>query len=112
MFDLANFGPETGRAAIAAWKSGLGCGDAAGGSRIEMRFDHPMAAIYFERGQKSEVRAFFYKDDIPQGHRHYLATLNISGDIVAESDHIGEIRIWTTPLPGPPESLDSDNSAG
>ena len=64
-----------------------------------------MAAIYFERGQKSEVRAFFYKDDIPQGHRHYLATLNISGDIslsptAQEKFGVDDYLAWPTGILG------------
>ena len=34
---------------------------------IEMRFDPPVAAVYFERGNKSEIRAFFYKGRSARG---------------------------------------------
>jgi hypothetical protein len=80
-FDLANFGAELGEPELLPDRLGWTWGR-AGGARIEMRFDHPMAAVYFERGQKSEVRAFFYKDDISPGHQHYVATMNLTGDIV------------------------------
>lgn len=46
-----------------------------------MRFDPPLASVYFERGQKSEVHAFFYKGEVPQVQRRHLATLSVSGDI-------------------------------
>src|SRR5262249_35841938 len=50
-------------------------------NRVEMHFDPPMASVYFERGQKNEIRAFFYKGEVAQGLRHYHATLEVSGDI-------------------------------
>jgi hypothetical protein len=79
-FDLSSFGSELGEPELLPGNLGWAWGH-AGGSRVELRFDHPLAAIYFERGQKSEVRAFVYKDAIPQGPRHYVATLSISGDM-------------------------------
>jgi hypothetical protein len=79
-FDLSSFGSELGEPELLPGNLGWTWGR-TNGSRIEMRFDHPLAAVYFERGQKSEVRAFFYKDEIPQGLRHYVATVSISGDI-------------------------------
>ena len=51
-----------------------------GGDRLEMRFDPPMASVYFERGRKSEIRAFFYAGEVPQGQRHYVVSLDLSGD--------------------------------
>ena len=46
-----------------------------------MRFDPPVATVYFERGQKSEVRVFFYQGEVPQGQKHHRATLTISEDM-------------------------------
>jgi hypothetical protein len=80
-FDLAAFGAELGDPELLPDNLGWTWGR-TGGSRIEMRFDHPMAAMFFERGQKSTVRAFFYKDKIPQGRQHYVASLSISGDML------------------------------
>ena len=57
-----------------------------------MRFDPPMAAVYFERGNKSEIRAFFYKGEVPEGHRHYVATLNVSSDVAVGPTTTGTIR--------------------
>ena len=53
----------------------------AGGKRMEMRFDPPMASVYFERGQKNEIRTFFYKGEVTQGLRRHVATLEVFGDI-------------------------------
>ena len=80
-FDVTAFGSELGEPELLPNNLGWAWGH-AGGTRIEMRFDHPLAAMYFERGQKSEARAFFYKDTIPQGRQHYVATLSISDDMV------------------------------
>ena len=55
-----------------------------GGSRVELRFEPPLATVYFERNQKSQVRMFFYQGEVPQGHRRYTATLTISGDMAIE----------------------------
>ena len=52
-----------------------------GKNRLEMRFDPPMASVYFERGQKSEIRTFFYKGEIPEGSHRYVATVEVFGDI-------------------------------
>jgi Cellulase (glycosyl hydrolase family 5) len=79
-FDLADFGSELGEPKLLPGNLGWVWGH-AGGTNIQMRFDRPLAAVYFERGQKSEVRAFFYKDDIPQGHRFIIATMDISSDV-------------------------------
>jgi hypothetical protein len=49
-----------------AWRWGR-----PGATQREMRFDPPIASVYFERGRKSEVRAFFYAGDVAQGQRHY-----------------------------------------
>jgi hypothetical protein len=79
-FDLATFGSELGEPELLPGNRGWAWGR-AGGSRIEMRFDPAMASVSYERGQKSEVRAFFYKDQVPKGQQHFVATMSISGDI-------------------------------
>lgn len=50
--------------------------------RVEMRFDPPLPALYFERGDVRELRAFFYSESIPAGPRTYTATLTASGGAV------------------------------
>jgi hypothetical protein len=79
-FDLASFGAELGEPALLPGERGWSWGR-PGASGVEMRFDPPLAAVYFERGQKSEVRGFFYKGEIPRGRRRHTATLSVSGDI-------------------------------
>jgi len=78
--DVATFGPELGEPELLPGNRGWAWGR-AGGNRVEMRFDPPMASVDFERGRKSEVRAFFYKGEVPQGQRRYVATLSVSGDM-------------------------------
>ncbi len=48
--------------------------------RIEVRFDPPPASVFFERGSKSEIRAYFFGSEIPQGVRRYAVTIQTSGD--------------------------------
>jgi hypothetical protein len=79
-FDLARFGPELSDPELLPGNRGWAWGR-AGRNRAEMRFDPPMAAVYFERGKKSEVRAFFYQDEVPVGQRRHVATLSVSGDM-------------------------------
>lgn len=99
-FDLATFGAELGEPELLPANRGWAWGR-AGGSRVEMRFDPPMASVYFERGRKSEVRAFFYKDEVPQGQRRHIATLSISGDMAigpttAERFGLDDVTDWPT----------------
>jgi hypothetical protein len=78
-FDLARFGSQFGEPDLLPADRGWRWGR-PGGAQVEMRFDPPMATVYFERGNKSAVRAFFFKDIIPQGHKHIVATLTVSGN--------------------------------
>jgi hypothetical protein len=78
-FDLANFGTQFGEPALLADNRGWTWGR-PGGVQMEMRFDPAPAAVYFEQGQKSQIRVLFYKEVVPQGRQHYVATLTLSGD--------------------------------
>jgi hypothetical protein len=92
-FDLGDFGAALGEPELLADNRGWAWGR-AGGSRFELRFDPPLASVYFEAGQKSEIRAFFYHDSIPEGRRHYVATLSVSGDAalgVSEQERFGPV---------------------
>jgi len=64
-FDLAAFGPELGEPELLPDNRGWTWGKE--GRRMEMRFDPPLASVYFEKDQKSEIRVFFYKGEVPQG---------------------------------------------
>jgi hypothetical protein len=79
-FDLETFRAKLGDPEIIAGNLGWSWGQ-AGKTRFEMRFDPPMAAMYFEGGRKSEIRAFFYQGLIPKGQRHYTVTLSLSNDV-------------------------------
>jgi len=101
-FDLATFGAELGEPELLPANRGWAWGR-TGGSRVEMRFDPPMASVYFEQGRKSEVRAFFYKGEIPQGQRRHIATLSISGDMAigpttAERFGLDDQTAWPTDI--------------
>lgn len=79
-FDLANFGPELGEPELLPGNMGWAWGH-ADRCRIELRFDRPLAAIYFEGGRKSELRAFLLKDEILPGTQRLVATMRLSGDV-------------------------------
>ncbi|MEI6299852.1 MAG: glycosyl hydrolase family 5 [Betaproteobacteria bacterium] len=82
-FDLAAFGAEFGEPQLLPENRGWTWGR-PGGNRLEMRFEPPLAAVFFEAGKKNEVRAFFYKGEVPLGHRRHVATLSLAGDIVID----------------------------
>jgi hypothetical protein len=77
--NLAAFSSHLGEPQLLPGNRGWVWGTAA--RKIEVRFDPPMAAVYFERGNKSEIRAFFYKGAVPRGRREHTATLTLTGDI-------------------------------
>lgn len=79
-FDLAGFASRLGEPELLSGNHGWRWGT-AGGSRLEMRFEPPLASVYFERGQKSEVRALFYKGEVSQGQLRHTATLTVSDDM-------------------------------
>lgn len=58
------------------------CWGHGGGATIQLQFDPPLAALSFEQGHKSEIRAYVYTGGVPQGHRHYTATMDVSDGVV------------------------------
>lgn len=79
-FDLENFAREMGEPVILPNNQGWAWGKDAS-RRLELRFEPALKTVYFERGNKSELRAFFYKDVIKAGAQGYTATLTLSGDV-------------------------------
>jgi hypothetical protein len=79
-FDTANVGAKLGEPELLPHNSGWAWGR-RGGTRLEMRFDPPLASVSFDHGAKSEIRAFFYQGEVPQGAQHHVATLTVSGDV-------------------------------
>ncbi len=79
-FDPALFA-EMGEPTLLPDNRGWAWGTAQG-RRIEMRFEPALETVYFEPGDKSEVRAFFYKNTIKPGRKNVTATLSVSGDVV------------------------------
>lgn len=99
-FDLENFAAQIGEPELLPANAGWSWG-AAGGPRVEMRFDPPMASIHFERGRKSEIRAYFFQGDVPQGNRRHVATLTVSGGVTiapttAERFGLDDPAAWPT----------------
>ncbi|MBK5354665.1 cellulase family glycosylhydrolase [Pseudomonas sp. TH41] len=79
-FDPALFPGEMGEPVLLPDNRGWSWGNAQG-RHIEMRFEPALARVYFESGDRSEVRAFFYKDTIKPGRQNFKATLSVSGDV-------------------------------
>jgi Cellulase (glycosyl hydrolase family 5) len=101
-FDLANVGARLGEPELLPANRGWAWGK-PGGVRMEMRFDPPLAAVYFERGQKSEIRAYFYQGEVPQGQRRYIANLTLVGDMAvgpttAERFGLDDPNRWPTAI--------------
>lgn len=76
--DVDNFAAKLGTPELLPGNRGWAWGK--GNQRIELAFDPPLAAVSFERGQKSEIRAFFYRNEIGAGARRYTATLRLGDD--------------------------------
>ncbi|MBF8650949.1 cellulase family glycosylhydrolase [Pseudomonas putida] len=100
-FDPAQIAGPMGAPQLLAGNRGWSWGGAEQGRRVEMRFDPPLAKVYFERGNPSELRAFFYKDDIAPGKQQLKATLNVTGDIAlapTPTERFGLVDPKTWPL--------------
>ena len=80
-FDLTTFGREMGEPELIPGNGGWIWGKDSI-RRVEMRFTRPLAALFFEKGRRNEIRAIFSTDEIPQGLRRYVTTLSVSGDMV------------------------------
>lgn len=101
-FNLATFGSELGEPELLPANAGWAWGR-SGGSRIEMRFEPPMSSVQFESRRKTEVRAFFFQGEVPQGLRRFVATLSVSGDMrigPTEAERFGmqDHAAWPTNL--------------
>lgn len=80
-FDPALVAGEMGAPQLLPGNRGWSWGNDAQGRRLEMRFEPALAKVYFERGNPSEVRAFFYSEAIEPGRQQVKAQLQVSGDI-------------------------------
>lgn len=70
-------------------------------TRVEVRFDPPLQSVFFERGMKSEIRAYFFGSKIPQGVRRHVVTIDTSGDFkiaATATERYGatDTRAWPT----------------
>jgi len=79
-FDVDGFSNDLGEPEILSDKSGWGWGK--GTNRIEMRFKPKLSELHFERGNKRELRAYFYSENITAGKLRYTATLTLAGNLM------------------------------
>jgi len=101
-FDLGNFGREMGDPELLPNNQGWSWGR-QGKDRIEMRFDPPLASVFFERGRKEEIRAIFYKGRVSAGSLHHTAVMSLSGDMQigpTVSERFGPVDLagWQTDI--------------
>lgn len=99
-FDLAAF-PELGLPELLPENRGWAWG--RGARRVEMRFEPPLARVYFEPGKTSEIRGFFYAGSIAQGTLRHRAVLTGGADLeiaptLSERFGIADHRLWPADL--------------
>jgi hypothetical protein len=79
-FDIERFSAQLGEPELLDGNRGWRWGK-PGGPTFELSFEPPLARVYFERNQKSEIRAFFYRERVPTGKRRHAAKLVVSDDV-------------------------------
>lgn len=99
-FDLSKGARDLGEPELLPGNAGWAWGRRQS-TRIEVRFDPPPASVFFERGSKAEIRAYFFGSEIPQGARRTVVTIETSGDFQiaptnAERHGPSDPRIWQT----------------
>ena len=77
-----------------------------GGPQEEVRFDPPLAAIFFEKGNKSDLRAFFFQGRVPPGALKVHATWQYKGveSVAPLQERLG----GGAPANWPLDTLDND----
>lgn len=78
-FDLTKGARDLGEPELLPGNAGWAWGRPKS-ARIEVRFDPPPASVFFERGSKAEIRAYFFGNEITQGVRRTVVTIDTSGD--------------------------------
>ncbi|MBL8328766.1 MAG: hypothetical protein JNJ71_07925 [Rubrivivax sp.] len=79
-FDLANHAAEMGEPELLPQNQGWVWGK-PGGTRVEVRFEPALASIHFERGNRNEIRAFFYNGSVAAGRLSHTLTVKVSGSV-------------------------------
>ncbi len=79
-FDLSSARNEMGEPELLPDRQGWAWGR-VGGNRMEMRFEPGLAKVFFESGNKSEIRAYLYAGSMTPGQRKLTATLTLAGDM-------------------------------
>jgi hypothetical protein len=99
-FDLDAFGAEMGEPRLLPEAAGWAWGK-PGGPRIELRFEPALRSVHFERGNRNEIRAYFYEGRIPSGVQRTQMSLTLSGGVEAAvhaSERYGPDRPQNWPL--------------
>jgi hypothetical protein len=78
VFDLVAYRALLGEPELLPGRQGWRWGR-ADGPRAEMRFEPPLADVFFEQGDRGRVRALFYNKEIRVGELSHTATLTLEG---------------------------------
>ncbi len=79
-FNPDSFRSRLGKPRLLSGNSGWAWGGP--GAAIEMKFEPPLASVFFEPTNANEIRAYFYDKGISAGHRHYAFTLSTDAEII------------------------------
>lgn len=103
LFDLANFGAIMGEPSLLPEQKGWLWGSPESGKFVRMEFATPLSAIYFERGQKNQIRAKFFSNSISAGTYVFNAQITSAGvdvgQTLQEQFGLADPTAWpTTPI--------------
>ncbi|MBO9551383.1 glycosyl hydrolase family 5 [Pseudomonas sp.] len=104
-FDPTLIAGEMGDPVLLPDNRGWAWGKNPQGPHVEMRFDPPLAKVYFERGNTDQVRTFFYTDPIKPGQQQIKAQLSVTGDITIGQTATERFGM-TDPTTWPDDQLD------
>lgn len=85
VFDLDNFSSIMGEPSLLPDNKGWTWGSVTNNKMVRMEFSESLPEIYFERGQKNQIRAKFFSDTITAGTYVFSAKITTYGIDMAES---------------------------
>lgn len=92
-FNLAAFGAAMGEPEVLPDRKGWRWGKASG-SVVDVRFDRPVASLYVEPSNRSEVRVMFFSGRVPAGESAWRMQWSVSGQEVASLGGGQDTSAW------------------
>jgi hypothetical protein len=108
VFDLANFGAMMGEPVLLPEQKGWIWGSPESGKFVRMEFAAPLSDIYFERGQKNQIRAKFFSNSIAAGTYVFNAQITSAG--IDAGQTMQEQFGLADPTSWPTSSITSDSA--